>query len=59
MNEYLQVDLDVDAMGGIVGRNCPHVLNVAELRLWLVRYFQDHRLDLLECKVEKNSISWS
>jgi hypothetical protein len=54
MGERLQVDLDADAMGGMAGRNRPHVLIVSKLMLGTVKHFQDHRRDLLECKVEKH-----
>jgi hypothetical protein len=53
MGEFLRVDLDADTMGGIAGRNRPHIPNVSELRLALVQYFQEHKPDLLICKVEK------
>jgi hypothetical protein len=51
--EYFRVELNVDTMGGIAGRNRPNVPNVAELRLGIVKWFQDNRPDLLECQVEK------
>jgi hypothetical protein len=54
MGEFLRVDMDVDAMGGIAGRNCPHAPNVSELRLGIIKHFQEHKPKLLECRVKKH-----
>jgi hypothetical protein len=54
MGEFLRVDMDVDTMGGVAGRNRPHAPNVSELRLGLIKYFQEHKPELLECLVEKH-----
>jgi hypothetical protein len=40
-------------MGGMAGRNLPHIPNVSKLRLGIVKYLQEHKPELLECKVEK------
>ena len=53
MGEYLRVDVDEHTMGGITGRNRPHVPNVSELRLGMIKYFQENKPELLECKVER------
>jgi hypothetical protein len=54
MGEFLRVDVDVDTMGGVAGRNRPHAPNVSELRLGLIKHFQEHKPELLECLVEKH-----
>ena len=54
MGEYLRVDFEDDTMGGIAGRNRPHVPNVSELRLGMIKYFQENKPELLECKVERS-----
>jgi hypothetical protein len=53
LGECLRVEMDLDAMAGIAGKNRPHAPNVSELRMGIVKYFQEHRPGLLECKVEK------
>ncbi len=53
VGEYLRVEMDLDTMAGIAGKNRPHVPNVSELRLGIVKYFQENKPELLECQVEK------
>ena len=63
MGEYLLVKfLDTDTMGSMAGRNRPREddfclnnipANVSELRLRIIKYFQENKPELLECKVEK------
>jgi hypothetical protein len=53
LGECLRVEMDLDAMAGIAGKNRPHAPNVSELRMGIVKCFQEHRPGLLECKVEK------
>jgi hypothetical protein len=48
MGEHLRVAMDMDATAGVAGRNC-------KLRLFgLVECVQEHKPELLECKVEKH-----
>ena len=53
MHEYFRVGFETDTMGGIAGRNRPHVPNVSELRLGIIKYFQENKPELLEYKVER------
>ena len=54
MGEYLRVEFDTDTMGGMAGRNRPQVPSVSELRLGIIKYFQENKLGTLGMqKVEK------